>query len=92
MNDRQLVRNQGRIPRLLFHIERVKNKPGSKADKEKRIAGFKDELHRRCLEMELAGYKDLCDRLLKVKLHPQKQVTLPTTAVIQAYLKQQAAA
>jgi hypothetical protein len=51
MNQRQYVRNIGRIPRLLFHIKRVKAKGPDHAD---RVAGFEDELERRKLEFQLA--------------------------------------
>jgi len=63
MNQRQFVRNIGRIPRLLFHIKRVKARAKGQtgADKEfslKRVAGFETELKRRKLEMELADMQE----------------------------------
>ena len=83
MSTRQLQRNIGRIPRLLFHIKRCKGQ-------DERVAGFKHELARRELEMQLAGMEQegsvtqailaeckmdhmgLLKTLLAVKLTPQK--------------------
>ena len=79
MNQRQYVRNIGRIPRLLFHIKRCEAK-----GQAERVKGFENELERRKLEMKLAdfqekseahpkGYKPknygkLLDTLLKIEL------------------------
>lgn len=62
MNDRQLMRNRGRIPRLLWHIERCKAKKQGK-----RVEGFQQELERRCHEMRAAGYEKELEALLKTK-------------------------
>lgn len=83
MNQRQFVRNIGRIPRLLFHIKRLKEK-----GQDERVAGFEVELERRKLEMKLAdfqekseahqdnyvfkNYGEVLKGLLKVKLEHQK--------------------
>ena len=64
MNELQYLRNLRRIPRLAFHIKRC-------AGQDERVAGFKDELERRKMEMTIAGHKDLLAGLLKVKLTPQ---------------------
>ncbi len=85
MNLRKLVRNQGRIPRILFHIKRCKGDV-------KKVKGYEAELHRRCLQMELGGYKDLCNKLLHVKLDKYTQVPLPTCDEIEKYKAGQAAA
>jgi len=63
MNGRQFARNEGRIPRLLMHIERctVKKQPD-------RVKGFQKELDRRCLEMRAAGYEHRLAELLKINL------------------------
>ena len=81
MNQRQFVRNIGRIPRLMFHIKRCKGQ-------DERVAGFELELKRRKLEMELAdlqeqsaahpdnykfkNYDEVLKKLLKVKLDHHK--------------------
>lgn len=81
MNQRQFVRNIGRIPRLLFHIKRCQGQ-------DERVAGFEVELERRKLEMKLAdfqeksephqdnyvfkNYGEVLKGLLKVKLEHQK--------------------
>jgi len=73
MNQRQYVRNIGRIPRLVFHIKRVKDKGPDYAE---RVAGFEDELERRKLEMQLmerdatlqAIFPMTLKELLKIKL------------------------
>jgi len=49
MNQRQYVRNIGRIPRLVFHIKRCKDK--GQLD---RVASLEVELERRKLEFQLA--------------------------------------
>jgi len=53
MNQRQYVRNIGRIPRLVFHIKRVKDKG---PDHKDRVAGLEEELERRKLEFLLAEH------------------------------------
>jgi len=79
MNQRQYVRNIGRIPRLLFHIKRCKAN-----GQDDRVKGFENELERRKLEMKLADFQEkseahpkgfklkeygkLLDTLLKIKL------------------------
>lgn len=83
MNDRQLVRNQGRIPRILFHIARLTE--AKVPNLAERVKSYQAELHRRCLVMELGGFKDLCDKLLQVKLDAHEPTTLPTVARIVAY-------
>ena len=85
MSIRELQRNIGRIPRLLFHIKRLKAGDADAA----RIKGFEQELERRKLEMKLAGmeqadsvtqailkkagttHEALLNALLAVKLTPQ---------------------
>ena len=64
MNQRQYVRNIGRIPRLLFHIKRLEKKAPD------RVPGFKEELERRKYEMLAAGHGELLKELLKIKLEP----------------------
>ena len=61
MNQRQFVRNLGRIPRLLLHIERCKDNP-------ERVAGFEAELERRKMEMKLADLNE------KSEAHPEDYV------------------
>ena len=63
MNGRQLERNKGRIPRLLWHIERAKAKK-----QPERVEGFQKELDRRCLEMKAAGYGHVLDEVLKINM------------------------
>ena len=63
MNGRQFARNEGRIPALLFHIERCKAKK-----QPDRVAGFQKELDRRCLEMRAAGHEHRLKELLKINL------------------------
>ncbi len=64
MNDLQYVRNIKRIPRLIFHIKRCKGQ-------DARVAGFKQELERRKMEMKIAGHDQLLKVLLGVKLEAQ---------------------
>ena len=63
MNGRQLARNEGRIPRLLMHIERCKAKR-----QPDRVAGFQAELDRRSLEMRAAGHEKRLKELLKINM------------------------
>ena len=63
MNGRQLARNEGRIPRLLMHIERCKAKK-----QPERVKGFQKELDRRCLEMKVAGHEHRLEELLKINM------------------------
>lgn len=73
MNQREYVRNIGRIPRILFHIKRIKAKG---PDHAYRIAGFEEELQRRKLEFQLAELDSALQaifpmtlkELLKIKL------------------------
>ena len=57
MNQRQFVRNIGRIPRILFHMKRIT----ADGDPEKRVPGFKTELERRKMEMKLADMQERTD-------------------------------
>ncbi len=53
MNQRQFVRNIGRIPRLQLHIKRCKA-----LGHDDRVKGFQLELERRKLEMKLADMQE----------------------------------
>lgn len=64
MSVRELRRNVGRIPRLVYHIKQAE----SNGKPEERINSLKDELQRRKYEMLASGYDTLLDRLLKIKL------------------------
>jgi hypothetical protein len=61
MNQRQIIRQINRIPRLQFHIKRCAGQP-------ERVAGFKEELARRKAEMKAAGQDDLLKELLSLKI------------------------
>lgn len=60
MNDRLLIRNTGRIPRLLSHIARAKAKK-----QPKRVKGFEEEFDRRYKQMVDAGHKTAIDKIIK---------------------------
>ena len=60
MNERKLTRMNGRIPRLLGHIERAKAKK-----QPKRVKGFQQEFDRRYKEMVDAGHKKAIDKIIK---------------------------
>lgn len=64
MNERQLTRNTGRIPALLEHIARAKEKK-----QPKRAANFKHEFDRRVLEIELAEKKGQITPKQVAKIH-----------------------
>jgi hypothetical protein len=64
MSVRELRRNVGRIPRLVYFIK-MAEKNGKP---EARINSLNDELQRRKYEMLAGGYDTLLDRLLKIKL------------------------
>ena len=74
MNQRQLTRHQGRIPRLLFHIKRAKLKK-----QPDRVKTFEAELERRKFELLAAGHKDFLNKLLQVRLNANTPVALPPT-------------
>lgn len=63
MNQREYIRNIGRIPRILFHMKRI--------DDADRIAGFEKELRRRKLEMQLAEHDVLLEKLLTIELEAE---------------------
>lgn len=60
MNERLLIRNTGRIPRLLTHIARAKAKK-----QPKRVKGFEQEFDRRYKQMVDAGHGKTIDKIIK---------------------------
>lgn len=96
MNQRQFVRNIGRIPRLQFHIKRCKAK-----GQDDRVEGFENELERRKMEMKLAdfqekseshpdgyepkNYGEVLKQLLKIKLeHHETEASIALKAWVEA--------